>query len=159
MLSSSHSGNFVVSCGRSVLEQFSTMYSWWHKGTGLIYLCPDDLKLHSGRDSLNRSKLTTDVDAACKAQIRQSRSDPNISAGDFTTLLATEKDSFAAQARGYFVFLLETMLRDIHPTADVVHGLVSFDPRVLTSLPMNQVTFCFGALFRTFCLRGWVQRS
>ena len=44
-------------------------------------------------------------------------------------------------------------------TADIVHGLACFDPHVLASLAMEQVTFCFGALFQSFCLRGWVQRS
>ena len=44
-------------------------------------------------------------------------------------------------------------------TADIVHGLACFDPHVLASLAMEQVTFCFGSLFQSFCLRGWVQRS
>ena len=89
--------------------------------TGLLYLCPDDLKLLSGRDFLNCLKLTADVDVACKAMTRQSRSDLNISADEINALLATQKDSFAAKARGYFVFLLETLLRDDHFTADIVH--------------------------------------
>ena len=43
-------------------------------------------------------------------------------------------------------------------TADIVHGFACFDPQVLASMAMEQVTFCFGALFQSFCLRGWVQR-
>ena len=143
-------------CSRAVLPKCIPDDTNW---TGLLYLCPDDLKLLSCRDFLNRLKLVTDIDASCKAKVRQSRIDPNISASEFSALLATERDSFATSARGFFVFLLETFLRDVHLTADIVHGLACFDPHTLVSLSMDQVTFCFGALFQTFCLRGWIQRS
>ena len=57
------------------------------------------------------------------------------------------------------MFLLETMLRDVHLTADIVHGMACFDLHVLVSLPMEQVSFCFNALFQTICLGGVVQRA
>ena len=143
-------------CSRAVLPKCIPGDMDW---TGMLYLCPDDLKLLSCRDFLHRLKLVTDIDLVCKAKIRQSRSDPNISANEFSGLLVAERDNFATKARGYFVFLLETILRDVHLTADIVHGLACFDPHTLVSLPMEQVTFCFGALFQAFALRGWVQRS
>ena len=143
-------------CSRAVLPKCIPDDANW---TGLLYLCPDDLRLLSGRDFLNRLKLTSDVDAACKDRILYSRSDPNISNVDFESLLTAERDNLAAKARSSFVFLLEAILRDVHLTADIVHGLACFDPHVLVSLAMEQVSFCFGALFQSFCLRGWVQRS
>ena len=143
-------------CSRAVLPKCIPDDANW---TGLLYLCPDVLRLLSGRDFLNRLKSTSDVDAACKDRILHSRSDPNINNVDFESLLTAERDNLAAKARSYFVFQLEAILRDVHLTADIVHGLACFDPHVLVSLAMDQVSFCFGALFQSFCLRGWVQRS
>ena len=126
-------------CSRAVLPKCIPGDMDW---TGMLYLCPDDLKLLSCRDFLHRLKLVSDIDLVCKAKIRQSRSDPNISANEFSGLLVAERDNFATNARGYFVFLLETILRDVHLTADIVHGLACFDPHTLVSLSMEQVTFC-----------------
>ena len=81
----------------------------------------------------------------CKIKVQQSRAEFN--AGDLDALVLAEKDRFASSARGYFIFLLEAILRDIHLTADIVHGMACFDLHVLLSLPMDQVTFCFSALF------------
>ena len=74
-------------------------------------------------------------------------------------LVAAEKEGFLVKARTYVVSLLETMLRDIHFTADIIHGMGCFDPHLLLSLPLDQVTFCFNALFNSFRLRGWVAES
>ena len=65
------------------------------------------------------------MDVACKVRVRQCRSDPNISADEFDAVLATERDNLAAKDTGYFVFLLETILRDVHLTADM-KDVVSF---------------------------------
>ena len=50
-------------------------------------------------------------------------------------------------------------MRDVHLIADIVNGMSCFDHHFLVSLPMEQVSFCFTALFQTFCLRGCVQRA
>ena len=113
----------------------------------------------SGRDFLNRLKLKTDIDAMCKTRVQNVRTELEDSSGDIDALIASERDNFASKARAYFIYLLETLLRDVHLTADIVHGMACFDPHVLVSLPMDQVNFCFAALFQTFCLRGWVQRA
>ena len=122
--------------------------------TGLLYFYPDGFRLLSGRDFLNRMKLKTDIVAIFKHRVQQSRSDSDNNSSDIEALITSETDNFAAKARGYFVFLLETMLLDVHLTADVVQEMACFDPHVLASLPMEQVSFCFNALFQTFCLRG-----
>ena len=122
--------------------------------TGLLYFYPDGFRLLSGRDFLNRMKLKTDIVAIFKHRVQQSRSDSDNNSSDIEALITSETDNFAAKARGYLVFLLETMLLDVHLTADVVQEMACFDPHVLASLPMEQVSFCFNALFQTFCLRG-----
>ena len=75
-------------CSRAVLPKCIPGDMDW---TGMLYLCPDDLKLLSCRDFLHRLKLVTDIDLVCKAKIRQSRNDPNISANEFGGLLVAER--------------------------------------------------------------------
>ena len=60
---------------------------------------------------------------------------------------------------GYIVYLLESLLRNVHFTANIVHGMGCFDPHVLLSLPLNQVTFCFNSLYNSFRVRGWVDEA
>ena len=121
--------------------------------TGLLHLYPDG-RLLSGRDILNRLKLKTDIDVIFKHRVQQSRSDSDNNSSDLEALITSERDNFAANAPGYLVFLLATMLGDVHLTADFVHAMACFDPHVLVSLPMEQVSFSFNALFQKFCLRG-----
>ena len=66
-----------------------------------------------------------------------------------------EKENFGTEARGYVNTLLDFLLRDIHLTAYNVHGMGCSDPHVLLTLPLEQATFCFNALFDSFRLRGW----
>ena len=74
-------------------------------------------------------------------------------------LVTKERETFGAEARAYIVTLLGSLLQDIHFTANIVHGMGSFDPHVLLTLPLEQVTFCFNALYDSFRLRGWVDES
>ena len=108
---------------------------------------------------MSRLKFKTDIDVICGARLQQARSEADNSSGDIDALIFSERDNFAAKSRGYSISLLTILLCDVHLTADIVHGMACFDPHVLVSLPMEQVTFCFSALFQTFCLRGWVQQA
>ena len=55
--------------------------------------------------------------------------------------------------------LLKVFLADISLNAGIVRGLSSFDPVALLSLPLEQATYCFSALYRSFSLRGWLENS
>ena len=69
------------------------------------------------------------------------------------------RDDFATKARGYPIHLLKVFLSDISLNAGIVRGLGSFDPVTLLSLPIDQATYCFSALCRSFSLRGWLENS
>ena len=124
----------------------------------MLQLCPDDLRQLSCRDFLSRLKLDVDLDAACLAKLKRFPADKS-STLSLEELAAKEKERFGMEARAYIVSLLVTLLEDIHFTADIVHGMGCFDPHVLLSLPLEQATFCFNALFNSFHLRGWVGMS
>ena len=113
----------------------------------------------STRDFGSRLKFDTDLDAVCRSKVRRSYSDNKTGPPNLEELVATEKEGFLVNARTYVVSLLETMLRDIHFTADIIHGMGCFNPHLLLSLPLDQVTFCFNALFNSFRLRGWIAES
>ena len=126
--------------------------------TGFLQLCPDDLRQLSSRDFLNRLKLTSDFDLTCRAKLKRSQGE-KLAAAIIDELVTKARENFATEARGYIVTLLVSLLRDIHFTANIVHGMGSFDAHVLLTLPLEQVTFCFNALFDSFRLRGWVDES
>ena len=125
---------------------------------GLLQLCPDDLRQLSIRDFLHRLKLTCDLDLVCQAKLEKSRGSNPVPANQ-AELVSKEKENFGTEARAYIVTLLESLLRDIHFTANIVRGMGSFDPHVLLTLPLEQVSFCFNALYDSFRLRGWVDES
>ena len=123
-----------------------------------MQLCPDDLRLLSCRDFLNRLKLTCDLDQACQAKLERSRGESPAPANQ-DELVTKERETFGTEARTYIVSLLGSLLRDIHFSANIVHGMGSFDPHVLLTLPREQASFCFNALYDSFRLRGWVDES
>ena len=123
-----------------------------------MQLCPDDLRLLSSRDFLNRLKLTCDLDQACQAKLERSRGESPAPANQ-DELVTKERETFGTEARTYVVSLLGSLLRDIHFSANIVHGMSSFDPHVLLTLPLEQASFCFNALYDSFRLRGWVDES
>ena len=123
-----------------------------------MQLCPDDLRQLSIRDFLNRLKLTCDLDLVCQAKLEKSRGSNPVPANQ-AELVTKEKENFGTEAREYIVTLLESLLRDIHFTANIVRGMGSFDPHVFLTLPLEQVSFCFNALYDSFRLRSWVDES
>ena len=143
-------------CSRAVLPKCTPEDTNWN---GLLHLCPDGLRLLFTRDFGSRLKFDTDLDAVCRSKVRRSNSDKKTGPPNMEELVATEKEGFLVKACTYVVSLLETMLRDIHFTADIIHGMGCFDPHLLLSLPLDEVTFCFNALSNSFRLRGWVAES
>ena len=142
-------------CHRAVLPKCIPSDTDWN---GLLQLCPDDLRLLSSRNFLNRLKLTCDLDQACQAKLERSRGESPASANQ-DELVTKERETFGTEARTYIFSLLGSLLRDIHFSANIVHGMGSFDPHVLLTLPLEQASFCFNALYDSFRLRGWVDES
>ena len=65
---------------------------------------------------------------------------------------------FITKARREFVVLLETSLEDLRLVADKAQRMAYFDPEVLLTLPLDNVTACFTSFFTSFQLRGWVDQ-
>ena len=143
-------------CHRAILPKCTPDDAEWTK---LLQLCPDDLKQLSSRDFLSRLKLETDFDQACRAKIKRHQDDKKPGQPSLDALAAKERENFGIEARGYIVSLLEALLRNVHFTANIVHGMGCFDPHVLLSLPLIQVTFCFDSLYDSFRVRGWVDEA
>ena len=127
--------------------------------TKLLQLCHDDLKQLSSRDFLSRLKLTADLDQACRAKLKRSQEDKKPGQPSFDSLIAKEKENFGVEARSYVLSLLDSLLRNVHFTANIVHGMGCFDPQVLLSVPHDQVSFCFDSLYDGFRVRGWVDET
>ena len=113
----------------------------------------------SNRDFLSRLKLKENLDAACHARVKKVYSEKQLTPEETEAAVEAIRDDFAAKARGYLVHLLEVFLADISLNAGIVRGLGSFDPVALLSLPLEQATYCFSALYRSFSLRGWLENS
>ena len=62
------------------------------------------------------------------------------------------------QGRAYIRYVCSELLK--HPTfkSDLVVGLACFDYSVLFMLPRGQAKDCYGRLFQSFCVRGWLPR-
>ena len=69
------------------------------------------------------------------------------------------QEEFVVEAKNYLVFLLEKFLSDFSFNADLVRGLSSFNPMVLLTIPTEQASLCFSALYHFFNLRCWVSNS
>ena len=113
----------------------------------------------SNRDFLSCLKLKEDPDAACLARVEKIHSEKQMTPAETDAAVEATRDDFATKARGYFIHLLKVFLSNISLIAVIVRGLCSFDPVTLLSLPIDQATYCFSALFRSFSLRGWLENS
>ena len=143
-------------CHRAVLPKCTPDDVDWTK---LLQLCHDDLKQLSSRDFLSRLKLTADLDQACRAKLKRTQEDKKLGQPSLDSLIAKVRESFGVEARSYVMSLLESMLRNVHFTANIVHGMGCFDSHVLLSLPIDQVSFCFDSLYYSFRVRGWVDET
>ena len=113
----------------------------------------------SNRDFLSRLKLKENLDAACLARVKKIYSEKQLTPEETEAAVEASQDDFATKARGYLVHLLKVFLADISLNTGIVRGLGSFDPVALLSLPLEQATYCFSTLYRSFSLRGWLENS
>ena len=118
-----------------------------------------DWRQLSNRDFLSRLKLKENLDAACLARVKKVYSEKQPTPEGIEAAVEATRDDFATKARGYLVHLLKVFLADISLNAGIVRGLSSFDPVALLNLPLEQATYCFSALYRSFSLRGWLENS
>ena len=106
-----------------------------------------------------RLKLQTDLDGACRIKARRDQSDDKAPDSAIESQAEVVKEKFTVKARGYFVYLLETLLKDVRLNADIVRGMASFDPIVLLALPIEQSVSMFTVLYNSFSVRGWLPNS
>ena len=92
-------------------------------------------------------------------RVKKAYSEKRLTAEETEAAVEATRDDFATKARGYLVHLLKVFLADISLNAGIVRGLGSFDLVALLSLPLEQATYCFSALYRSFSLRGWLENS
>ena len=138
-------------CYRSFLPKFLPEDTDW---TQLSILHTDTLRQLSTRDFLVRLKLKQDLDQAATAKGKRDHSDREGPLPNLAKLVEDCREKFVGKERGYLVFLLEKFLSHHSINAESVRGLASFDPHVLLSLPMEQATYCFTALYNSVSLRG-----
>ena len=112
---------------RAILPKYISSDVEWTK---LLQLCPDDLRQLSCRDFLNRLQLTVDIDRACRAKVKRFHTDKS-APSNLNEQVTKEKMKFAIEARAFIVSMLESLLDDVHFTADIIHGMGCFDPHVL----------------------------
>ena len=141
-------------CHRAILPKCTPDDMEWTK---LLQFCPGDLKQLSSRDFLSRLKLTVDLDQACRAKLKRSQEDKKPGQPSLDSLIAKERESFGVEARSYVV--LESLLGNVHFTSNIVHGMGCFDPHVLLSVPLDQVSFCYDSVYDSFRVRGWVDET
>ena len=113
----------------------------------------------SNRDFLSRLKLKENLDAACLARVKKIYSEKQLTPEETDAAVEATRDDFATKARGYLYHLLKVFLADISLNAGIVRRSGSFDSVALLSLPIEQATNCFSALYRSFNLRGWLENS
>ena len=109
-----------------------------------------------GQD-LSRLKLKKDLGAACLSRVQKENSEKKPNPTEMKAAVEATRNDFATKARSYLVYLLKVFLSDISLNAGIVKALSSFDPFVLLNLPIEQATYCFSALYRSFSLRGWLR--
>ena len=103
--------------------------------------------------------MKEDLDGAASSKIKRHHSDKEGPIPNFFKLVEECKEKFAGKARGYFVYLLEKLLDHHSINAEIVKGMASFDPHILLSLPWDQATHCYRALYNSLNLRGWLEGS
>ena len=113
----------------------------------------------SNSDFLSRLKLKENLEAACLARVKKIYSKKQLTPEETDAAVEATPDEFATKARSYLVHLLKAFLADLSLNAGIFRGLGSFDPVALLSLPLEQATYCFSALYGSFSLRGWLENS
>ena len=98
-------------------------------------------------------------ESACLARVKKIYSEKQLTPEETDAAVEATRDECATKARGYLVHLLKVFLADISLNAGIARGLGSFDSVALLSLPIEQATYCFSALYRSFSLRGWLENS
>ena len=149
--------NFIRKlCYRSLLPKHLPKDTVW---TQLPVLRTSELRQLSSREFLNRLKLKEDLDKDAAAKVKPDHSDKEGPIPNRAKLVEECKERFVGKARGHIVFLLEKSLSYHRINAEIVRGMASFDPHILFSLPQEQATHCFVALYKSFSLRGWLEGS
>ena len=143
-------------CYRSLLPKHHPSETDW---TQLPILRTAELRQLSSRDFLHRLKLKEDLDGAANSKVKRDYSDKEGPIPNFPKLVEECKEKFAGKARGYVVYLLEKLLAHHSINAEIVKGMASFDSHILLSLPRDQATYCYRALYNSFNLRGWLEGS
>ena len=143
-------------CYRSLLPKHHPSETDW---TQLPILRTAELRQLSSRDFLHRLKLKEDLDGAANSKVKRDYSDKEGPIPNFPKLVEECKEKFAGKARGYVVYLLEKLPAHHSINAEIVKGMASFDSHILLSLPRDQATYCYRALYNSFNLRGWLEGS
>ena len=143
-------------CYRSLLPKHHPSETDW---TQLPILRTAELRQLSSRDFFHRLKLKEDLDGAANTKVKRDYSDKEGPIPNFPKLVEECKEKFAGKARGYVVYLLEKLLEHHSINAEIVKGMASFDSHILLSLPRDQATCCYRALYNSFNLRGWLEGS
>ena len=122
---------------------------------GLLDFDVDKMVMLSSSDFLKRLKLRTDLTAACRIKAER---DLAQKAGTPAVNLHIEKlrGEFSVGACTFIVRMLRSVRQHVSLTSDIVQGMSSFDPHVLFTQTLDQVSRSFNELYNSFRLRYWV---
>ena len=120
-----------------------------------------DAQLLSVSQFMEKTEFRTKVMRAAKRSFNVEKEKSNKSKTDVTAS-AVMGDMFnphVNQGRAYIRYVCSELLK--HPTfkSDLVVGLASFDYSGLFTLPMGQAMDCYGRLFQSCCVCGWLAKE
>ena len=108
---------------------------------------------------LAKMRLTDQVALGSKHKAERELSETKGSRSVLDKLASTLNDNFATSGRNYTVFLLESVLKHVTLSSDLVKGMGSFDPQVIFVLPVSLGVSLFRFLVRGFTSCGWIRAA
>ena len=108
---------------------------------------------------LTKARITDQVSQASKHKAERDLSETKGSRDAIDKLSSSLHDHFANAGRNYVIFLLESVLKHVNLSSELVKGMASFDPQVLFILPESLGMSLFQILVRGFISRRWIREA
>ena len=126
---------------------------------GLLNLNPGTATKLSPQQFLHKLRIESKVAVACKRKAESDLSDAKGSGSKdaVANLAAKLQEQFATAGCGYVCYLLDTVLKHVSLTSELVRGLASFDPTIVFCSKLDLARSLFQVLVRSFTSRGWAR--
>ena len=108
---------------------------------------------------LSKARLVDQVSQGSKRKAERDLSETKVNRDAIDKLAVSLCDQFATAGRSYLIFLLDSVLKHVNLSSDLVKGMGSFDPQVLFVLPTTLGMSLFRILVRGFISRRWIKAT